>query len=115
IPMAGLALLLGVDRFMSEARAITNLIGNAVATMAVARWEGALDIPHVRRTLAHGVPSCTTKSWTQSVQPDPRFRVHRVRLQPDLSASRAVSTSGLTDRLSTMCAPPATKKPTNQA
>jgi len=56
IPMAGLALLLGVDRFMSEARAITNLIGNAVATMAIARWEGALDLTRVRRTLAHGVP-----------------------------------------------------------
>jgi aerobic C4-dicarboxylate transport protein len=56
IPMAGLALLLGVDRFMSEARAITNLIGNAVATMAIARWEGALDVARVRRTLAHGVP-----------------------------------------------------------
>jgi aerobic C4-dicarboxylate transport protein len=56
IPVAGLALLLGVDRFMSEARAITNLIGNAVATMAIARWEGALDMARVRRTLAHGVP-----------------------------------------------------------
>ena len=40
VPVAGLALLLGVDRFMSEARAITNLIGNGVATMVVARWEG---------------------------------------------------------------------------
>jgi aerobic C4-dicarboxylate transport protein len=56
IPAAGLALLLGVDRFMSEARAITNLIGNAVATMAIARWEGALDLSRVRRVLAHGVP-----------------------------------------------------------
>jgi aerobic C4-dicarboxylate transport protein len=56
IPLAGLALLLGVDRFMSEARAITNLIGNAVATMVIARWEGALDMPRVRRILAHGVP-----------------------------------------------------------
>ena len=43
IPVAGLALLLGIDRFMSEARAITNLIGNGVATVVVARWEGALD------------------------------------------------------------------------
>lgn len=41
VPVAGLALLLGVDRFMSEARAITNLIGNAVATVVVAKWEGA--------------------------------------------------------------------------
>jgi aerobic C4-dicarboxylate transport protein len=56
IPLAGLALLLGVDRFMSEARAITNLIGNAVATMVIARWEGALDMSRVRRILAHGVP-----------------------------------------------------------
>jgi aerobic C4-dicarboxylate transport protein len=56
IPAAGLALLLGVDRFMSEARAITNLIGNAVATMAISRWEGALDVARVRRVLAHGVP-----------------------------------------------------------
>ena len=56
IPVAGLALLLGVDRFMSEARSITNLIGNAVATMVIARWEGALDLSRVRRVLAHGVP-----------------------------------------------------------
>ena len=41
LPVEGLALLLGVDRFMSEARAITNLIGNAVATVVIARWEGA--------------------------------------------------------------------------
>ncbi len=51
IPASGLALLVGVDRFMSEARAITNLIGNAVATMVVARWDGALDLPRVRRVL----------------------------------------------------------------
>ncbi|WP_255556356.1 dicarboxylate/amino acid:cation symporter [Methylococcus sp. Mc7] len=43
VPVAGLALLLGVDRFMSEARAITNLIGNAVATLAVTRWERAVE------------------------------------------------------------------------
>jgi len=49
IPVAGLALLIGVDRFMSEARAITNLIGNGVAAVVVSRWEGELD--H-RRALA---------------------------------------------------------------
>ncbi|MBP2259814.1 aerobic C4-dicarboxylate transport protein [Pseudomonas hunanensis] len=43
IPVAGMVLLLGVDRFMSEARAITNTIGNAVGTMAIAKWVGALD------------------------------------------------------------------------
>lgn len=43
VPIAGMALILGVDRFMSECRALTNFIGNAVATLVVARWEGALD------------------------------------------------------------------------
>ena len=43
IPVAGLALILGVDRFMSEARALTNLVGNGVATMVVSRWEHELD------------------------------------------------------------------------
>ena len=52
IPAGGLALLVGVDRFMSEARAITNLIGNAVATVVIARWDGALDLAHARRVLA---------------------------------------------------------------
>ena len=51
IPPAALALLVGVDRFMSEVRAITNLIGNAVATVAIARWDKALDLERARRVL----------------------------------------------------------------
>jgi aerobic C4-dicarboxylate transport protein len=43
IPVAGMALILGIDRFMSECRSLTNFIGNAVATIVVARWDGALD------------------------------------------------------------------------
>ncbi|MFA6117771.1 MAG: dicarboxylate/amino acid:cation symporter [Sphingomonas sp.] len=43
VPVAGMALILGVDRFMSECRSLTNFMGNAVATVVVARWEGALD------------------------------------------------------------------------
>ena len=43
VPVAGIALILGIDRFMSECRALTNFIGNAVATVVVARWEGGLD------------------------------------------------------------------------
>jgi aerobic C4-dicarboxylate transport protein len=43
VPVAGMALILGVDRFMSECRALTNFIGNAVATIVVSRWENALD------------------------------------------------------------------------
>jgi aerobic C4-dicarboxylate transport protein len=57
IPVAGLTLLLGVDRFMSEARAITNLIGNAVATMVVAKWDGALDLERANAILAGREPS----------------------------------------------------------
>ena len=53
IPVAGLALLLGVDRFMSEARAITNLIGNGIAAVAVSRWEGELDLARARAVLDH--------------------------------------------------------------
>jgi aerobic C4-dicarboxylate transport protein len=44
IPVAGLALILGIDRFMSEARALTNLVGNGVATVVVSRWENELDM-----------------------------------------------------------------------
>ena len=52
VPLAGLTLLLGIDRFMSEARALTNLIGNGVATVAVARWEGELDVARARQVLS---------------------------------------------------------------
>jgi aerobic C4-dicarboxylate transport protein len=51
IPVAGMVLLLGVDRFMSEARAITNTIGNAVGTMAIAKWVGALDSARMNQVL----------------------------------------------------------------
>ena len=51
LPVAGLALLIGVDRFMSEARALTNLVGNGVATVAVAKWDGALDEVRMRAIL----------------------------------------------------------------
>jgi aerobic C4-dicarboxylate transport protein len=55
VPIAGMALILGVDRFMSECRSLTNFIGNAVATIVVARWEGALDRDRLTRAL-NGVP-----------------------------------------------------------
>ena len=51
VPVASIALILGVDRFMSEARALTNLIGNGVATVVVAKWEGALDEGRLHRVL----------------------------------------------------------------
>jgi len=51
IPVAGLTLLLGIDRFMSEARALTNFVGNAVATLVVCRWEDQLDLVRARALL----------------------------------------------------------------
>ena len=51
VPVAGLALILGIDRFMSEARALTNLIGNGVATIVVAKWTGDLDTARLRSVL----------------------------------------------------------------
>src|SRR5882724_10248751 len=53
IPVAGLALILGIDRFMSEARAITNVIGNGVATLVIARWTGDLNLDTLRDRLRH--------------------------------------------------------------
>ena len=55
IPVAGLALILGIDRFMSEARALTNLIGNGVATIVVSKWERELDHAQMERGLRHDV------------------------------------------------------------
>jgi aerobic C4-dicarboxylate transport protein len=52
VPVAGLALILGIDRFMSEARALTNLVGNGVATLVVAKWCGELNVPRMQAHLA---------------------------------------------------------------
>ena len=56
IPVAGLALILGVDRFMSEARSLTNFVGNGVAAVVISRWENELDLEALRREL-EGSPS----------------------------------------------------------
>ena len=52
IPVAGMALILGIDRFLSMCRAIVNMIGNAVATLVIARWENELDESALRHHLA---------------------------------------------------------------
>jgi len=53
IPVAGLALIVGVDRFMSEIRALTNLVGNGVATIVISKWEGELDVAALNERLAN--------------------------------------------------------------
>jgi aerobic C4-dicarboxylate transport protein len=68
IPVASIALILGIDRFMSEARALTNLIGNGVATVVIAKWEGALDerVLHQRLDLDRDVEADDPESVTIS-------------------------------------------------
>ena len=56
IPVAGLALIIGIDRFMSEARALTNLIGNGVGTVVIAKWDGALNTRRMNRILDGKAP-----------------------------------------------------------
>ena len=56
IPVVGLTLLLGVDRILNEARAVTNLIGNGVATIVIAKWEGALDTDRASKALSGKSP-----------------------------------------------------------
>ena len=67
VPVAGLALILGIDRFMSEARALTNLIGNGVASVVVAKWVGQLDAEQLQRELAS--PSRTPVELSLAAEP----------------------------------------------
>ncbi|MDQ4088166.1 MAG: dicarboxylate/amino acid:cation symporter [Pseudomonadota bacterium] len=67
IPVAGMALILGVDRFMSECRALTNFIGNAVATIVVSRWEGAVAPAQLRAAFA-GAGGELTEAESDSLQ-----------------------------------------------
>ena len=62
VPVAGMALILGIDRFMSECRSLTNFIGNAVATIVVSRWEGTLDRERLDAVLMHRHPAALRQS-----------------------------------------------------
>ncbi|MBO2453153.1 C4-dicarboxylate transporter DctA [Actinomadura barringtoniae] len=66
VPAAGIMLIFGIDKFMSECRALTNLAGNSVATLVVARWERALDVPRVNRVLHTGHPDPETPTSTEA-------------------------------------------------
>ena len=63
VPVAGLALILGIDRFMSEARALTNLVGNGVATIVVAKWTGELDTQRLHAAL-------NNETWAEANEPE---------------------------------------------
>ena len=55
VPVAAMTLVLGIDKFMSECRALTNLVGNGVATVVISRWEGELDVDELHEVMAHPV------------------------------------------------------------
>jgi aerobic C4-dicarboxylate transport protein len=55
IPIQSIAIILGIDKFMSECRALTNLVGNGVATIVISRWEGELDVDKLHETMAHPI------------------------------------------------------------
>ncbi|HZZ35104.1 MAG TPA: dicarboxylate/amino acid:cation symporter [Caulobacteraceae bacterium] len=71
IPVAAMALILGVDRFMSECRALTNVVGNAVATLVVARWEGTLDRSRLAEELRRGPTPSVTAAPLAAPEPAP--------------------------------------------
>jgi aerobic C4-dicarboxylate transport protein len=70
IPVEGLALLVGIDRFMAEARSITNIIGNSVATVVISKWEGALDVERMQRVLS-GQAVADDEPTLASAAPEP--------------------------------------------
>src|SRR5262249_27017496 len=69
IPLAGIALIFGIDRFMSEARALVNMIGNAVATVVMAAWEGELDRDRLRLALDGRLPPVVEHELKSVVAP----------------------------------------------
>jgi aerobic C4-dicarboxylate transport protein len=84
VPVAGMALILGVDRFMSECRSLTNFIGNAVAAIVVARWEGAVDMSQLRAALAgNGGPLTESESDTLQIDNRSDVPVPRGPASPD--------------------------------
>ena len=68
VPVAGMALILGIDRFMSECRALTNFVGNAVATIVVARWENELDQTKLQEVLAGHVSEPVSNGTLQAAE-----------------------------------------------
>jgi aerobic C4-dicarboxylate transport protein len=76
VPVAGLALILGIDRFMSEARALTNLVGNGVATIVVAKWTGELNSEQLRARLAN-------EDWIEAQEPEVVYDARTEHMHPD--------------------------------
>ena len=100
IPVAGLALILGVDRFMSEARSITNFIGNGVAAIVVSRWERELDTVTLRASCR---PATGLSNLTKKLGSDPAKKSRVGRVTPALE--------GRLSRLAVMSTPVTTTIP----
>jgi aerobic C4-dicarboxylate transport protein len=86
VPVAGLVLLLGVDRFMNEARAVTNLIGNGVATIAIAKWDNAFDLQKAKDVMR--LHNEGRAAAADDVAPDSSAPVVTLLSQPGLGKSK---------------------------
>lgn len=83
IPVAGMALIFGIDRFMSEARALVNMIGNGVAAIVMAKWDGELDLVRLNAAL-----SGSLLDDTEAVDPDDVTSSPRLVPSPESDYSR---------------------------
>ena len=88
IPLAAVAILVGIDKFMSECRALTNLVGNGVATLVISRWEGELDRDQLKPPSAHPVEGRRRRRGRDRLSgpswPSLRGRAGLRRIGPDL-------------------------------
>ncbi|EJM22309.1 Na+/H+ dicarboxylate symporter [Pseudomonas sp. GM21] len=82
LPLSAIALLVGIDRFMGEARAVTSIIGNAVAGVVISKWEGALNIERMNQVLRG-----------EYVEPDAEFEAQPVSVQASLGSAKAKGTA----------------------
>jgi aerobic C4-dicarboxylate transport protein len=90
VPAAGIMLIFGIDKFMSECRALVNFYGNAVATLVIAKWDHALDIDRARAVLAgHTAPDLSATDDPGLLDADPR-----PHLEPDGAAPCLFRPSG---------------------
>lgn len=71
VPVSGVVLILGIDRFMSEGRSLTNVIGNTIATLIISKWQKSLDVDRVKAVLDS---ACTTRISNSSSTRDYRFK-----------------------------------------
>ncbi|SFL21386.1 Sodium:dicarboxylate symporter family protein, partial [Mesorhizobium albiziae] len=98
VPVAGMALILGIDRFMSECRALTNFVGNAVASLVVARWEGELDQAHLQAAFCGHQLAETLTGQPPIARPPSQVAASRPDKSPGCSQALTIDPQGSKQR-----------------